>query len=336
MFEYIQEPEIANIDNLSVFEFKSTESSPRKPLSISEPTDNHSLERSPSQFSLKENHINEKTNKKIAKGKKDDFDYKKYIEYELKRLKADSLEGKARKKLVQKIRNRMSAQRSRQRNKIVLETLKKENEELRNKNNELINNLRNFQEENVFLKERLGAVGNYKRSYSSTDNDEIKSHDSDEYIRHEKPSQFNGFRSFLFIAVMVLALAFGSESGNGNVQMAGIVPLLSNRNLRSDKNVNKLDQICQAYCNRECDQGKEIKHLSGIRNNHVDKRLLLSATTNEPHNMVPLMCMEKDNKHKQHEILFKRDSLSSVSESNEILYVPEIITIVNNFDPIQN
>ena len=46
-------------------------------------------------------------------------------------------------------------------------------------------------------------------------------------------------------------------------------------------------------------QGKEIKHLSGIRNNHVDKRLLLSATTNEPHNMVPLMCMEKDNKHKQ-------------------------------------
>jgi hypothetical protein len=340
MFEYIEEPEIADFDNLSVFEFKSNKDSPKKLPSPSEPTQNESMDSCPSPPSLKESHIDGKINKKIAKGKKDDFDYKKYIEYELKRLKADNLEGKAKKRLVQKIRNRMSAQRSRQRNKIVLEGLKQENEELKNRNNMLVHNLRSFKEENAVLKERLVAKGNYKRSYSSTDNDEVKSYESEEYVRQEKPNQFNGFRSFLFIAVMVLALAFGTESGNSNVQMAGIVPLLSGQRLRSERSVQRLEQICEAYCHGESDSGKETKRIGGIghlnADSHGSKRLVLSPTTNGIADAVPLICMEKGNRQNRHEILFKKENLELTKESKHILYVPEILTIVNNFDLIQN
>ena len=340
MFEYIEEPEIADFDNLSVFEFKSKQNSPKKPSSPSMPTDNDSMNRSPSPLSLKENPKDVKVNRKIAKGKKDDFDYKRYIDQELKRLKAENLEGKAKKRLVQKIRNRMSAQRSRQRNKVVLETLKQENEELRQRNNQLISNLRSFREENALLRERLGAVGSYKRSYSSTDNDEIKSYDSEQYIRQEKPNQLNRFGSFLFVAIMIVALAFGTESANGNIQMAGVVPLLSSQVLRSEKSVKRLEQICEAYYHRECGGGKETKHIEGMRDlardSRINKSSVLSPTTKGHTGMVPMMCMEKGSSQNGYEILFDKESLDSAKADRHVLYVPKVLTIVNNFDLTQN
>ena len=55
----------------------------------------------------------EKTSKKRRGNKKDDFDYNKYIDRELKKMDTSKMDSSRKKKLIQKIRNRMSAQRSR-------------------------------------------------------------------------------------------------------------------------------------------------------------------------------------------------------------------------------
>lgn len=66
--------------------------------------------------------------------KKDDFDYGKYIKKELKRLGFATLEAGKKKKLIQKIRNRKSAQRSRLRQKEILLQMEDENKLLKSEN----------------------------------------------------------------------------------------------------------------------------------------------------------------------------------------------------------
>lgn len=51
--------------------------------------------------------------KKRRGNKKDDFDYNKYIEREMKKMDTEKMDSNKKKKMIQKIRNRMSAQRSR-------------------------------------------------------------------------------------------------------------------------------------------------------------------------------------------------------------------------------
>ena len=78
--------------------------------------------------------INEKKEtKKEGKrpSKKDDFDYKSYIEKEIQRLDAQNMEKNAKRKLIQKIRNKMSAQRSRERSKNMMKHLQEENKEMK-------------------------------------------------------------------------------------------------------------------------------------------------------------------------------------------------------------
>ena len=68
--------------------------------------------------------------KKRRGNKKDDFDYNKYIDRELKKMDTSKMDQNKKKKLIQKIRNRMSAQRSRLRQKRVLSELEVENQNL--------------------------------------------------------------------------------------------------------------------------------------------------------------------------------------------------------------
>jgi hypothetical protein len=63
-------------------------------------------------FSVEDNKISKSERKKMKKrrgNKKDDFDYNKYIEKELKKMDTSKLDSNRKKKLIQKIRNRMSA-----------------------------------------------------------------------------------------------------------------------------------------------------------------------------------------------------------------------------------
>ena len=149
MFDFFEEPEIAEFDSLSVFELQSVQDKAETPPT---PIQDLSLTQGISSPDDSIYVIPQKTKKIEKKTKKDDFDYKKYINEELRRLNAENLEGKAKKRLIQKIRNRMSAQRSRQRNKSILENLKHENELLKNQNNSLLDNLKSSKNENEYLK----------------------------------------------------------------------------------------------------------------------------------------------------------------------------------------
>lgn len=60
-------------------------------------------------FSEEEKKVEGKRVKKRRGNKKDDFDYNKYIEKELKKMDTSKLDSNRKKKLIQKIRNRMSA-----------------------------------------------------------------------------------------------------------------------------------------------------------------------------------------------------------------------------------
>lgn len=81
-----------------------------------------------------------KTENKIAPekrkrgNKKDNFDYDQHIQRELERLNVKNLSKKERKNLIQKIRNRMSAQRSRLRQKNAMKILEEQNDEIMSEN----------------------------------------------------------------------------------------------------------------------------------------------------------------------------------------------------------
>ena len=95
--------------------------------------------------------------------KKDDFDYKSYIDKEIERLDAQNMEKNAKRKLIQKIRNKMSAQRSRERSKNMMKDLQQENADLKSENSEL-------KKEITMLKKKLMLLGyNIKEEPDSLD-----------------------------------------------------------------------------------------------------------------------------------------------------------------------
>ena len=330
MFDFFEEPEIAEFDALSVFEMNSEHDKTKTP-----PTPTHDFSLSQG-IASPEDSISvaaPKTKKIEKKTKKDDFDYKKYINEELKRLNAENLEGKAKKRLIQKIRNRMSAQRSRQRNKSILECLKQENEALKNQNNSLMDNLKSYKNENEYLREQVFILRQYKKSYSSTDNDENNSHSSEDYNRETKRGGSSPiFKNFLFISLMVVAIVFNPERmAEKNVKMSGMVPLLSTKIPKSTKSLQRLDDICKDYCLKEynCDDESlksDTKSLFAV--NNQEKGLVLYTDVDRTNEVVPMMCFENNTDNTQkHIILFKKGSLEFKVGEGDFLYVPNLISI---------
>lgn len=95
-----------------------------------------------------------KSEKRIKKrgNKKDDFDYGKYIKTELKRLGYTTLEANKKKKLIQKIRNRKSAQRSRLRQKEILMQMERENIQLKTENQDLKKRISELEQANLEMR----------------------------------------------------------------------------------------------------------------------------------------------------------------------------------------
>merc|ERR1711976_327707 len=89
--------------------------------------------------------------------------YETYIKNELKKYNTKNMSN-FEKKIIQKIRNRMSAQRSRMRNKNKMISFQKENQILKNQNNILLNQLKIFQSQNLLLKSKLNNYQNYNNN----------------------------------------------------------------------------------------------------------------------------------------------------------------------------
>ena len=113
------------------------------------------LEEKTETFCTESVHDKPKKPKRRRGNKKDDFDYNKYIEQELRKIDTSQMDKSKRKKLIQKIRNRMSAQRSRLRQKKILLKLEKENEVLKNQNSDLQKKIDKLLEEKNKMNQNL-------------------------------------------------------------------------------------------------------------------------------------------------------------------------------------
>jgi hypothetical protein len=330
MFEYIEEPQVVDIDCLSVYEFKSCDEKLNDSFDVKDsspqPTDKSEMEDVQSLTPS----INK--TKKIAKKKKqDDFNYKEYIDLELKKMNAENMEGKCRKRLVQKIRNRMSAQRSRQRNKNILESLKIENEVLRLKNEALIGNLKNYRQENDILRIQLESTGQYKKSYSSTDNDEVKSFDeSDDYNRQEKSSGGFNMKNFLFISMMIVTLLISPDTNVNGIKMSGFISIPSSKGVKSTNRIDTLRDLCDKYyANKERDgQTKwDMRDIEVVREWLTEKEPFSNFNDGRENELIQKICQQDTVEHKRHNILFKKAGLEAGIGNNVLLLAPKLVSM---------
>ena len=105
--------------------------------------------------SMAEKSENEKTNFDKRGFKIDHYDYKSKIDQELKRMGLKDADKATKKKLIQKIRNRLSANRSRLRAKKEYDFLKAENQILKSFNGKIRHRIKSFKGQNKSLKERI-------------------------------------------------------------------------------------------------------------------------------------------------------------------------------------
>jgi hypothetical protein len=189
------------------------------------------------------------------KNRKDDFDYESYINEELQRHKLDNLNPSVQKKMIQKIRNRMSAQRSRQRQKNVLENLENENLNLRMANVELCRQLKELQSENIDLKVTLQKLQDSKGSLSTSQEIEDQSFTSEgELARSENQSRSLKYKGLLFLAIAAIActMAPSSEPSQPSiVMMGGVVPMVGrnlSKKLTTGSQLKTLEDQCKPYC----------------------------------------------------------------------------------------
>lgn len=193
------------------------------------------------------------------KNKKDDFDYNHYIKAEMVRQKATDLDPSVKKRMIQKIRNRMSAQRSRQRQKNMLQILEQENQTIKQQNSDLFRRLTESQRENVVLKERIANLEATRRSASTSDNEDTLSHASSELVRENRKTSYASHGNVFLVLVAVLAITFvpfaGGRSGNTSnsaVKMGGVVPFFAPTTSTSAKAPGlDVSAYCRKFCKRE-------------------------------------------------------------------------------------
>jgi hypothetical protein len=168
-----------------------------------------------------------KIKKRKRGNKKDDFDYNKYIQQELKKSNSGNLDNSTKKKLIQKIRNRMSAQRSRLRQKELLKKLEEENKILKSQNREFEQKIKKLEKDNEYLSHKKSEKRPTKNSLCTADDNDTKDPilSSPEYFRAETPTKDYFNKQFLFICFFVGIMLFCNNFSNDTgVKMGGIIP----------------------------------------------------------------------------------------------------------------
>ena len=341
MHETIPEPEYLNFDNLSVLELKEEDECNQSVLS----SQLNSID--PFESTLKTPKLSiatNTTNTKVSKSKtyqdikKDEFDYNNYIKEELKKLKAEELDTNTRKKLIQKIRNRMSAQRSRNRNKLLMSQLQDENQHLRGHNSELVQKLNLLKEENSFLRAQLKDTDLAKRSYSTDESYETQNITNRKLRRISSPQAVTLYKNILVISAIVMTITLGPKNTPEGVKLGGIVPLLTNDINKDVKQLHTMENICKDYClkHHHCDEeddniNKQVRLLAEITK---EVQVFDGINTNEK--IVPLMCYDHNNEKVKHVFLFKESSLQMVRGEGQTLYAPELVLVKPEIGFINN
>lgn len=342
MIDNIPQPEYVNFDTLSVLEMQDDGLCNNSVLSsqfdISENLDSsmRTPKLSMDTQTTKTGLSKLKTSNNI---KRDEFDYNSYIKEELQKLKAEDLDAQTRKRLIQKIRNRMSAQRSRNRSKMVMNQLQDENQYLKLHNNELIQKLNILKEENNFLREQLRDHHGNDRSYSTDDQENNKLTTIPRTIRISRPQTVSLLKNMLMISAVVLAVTVGNNNTPESVKLGGIVPLLTTETNKSVKHLQSMENICKAYCLKQhlCEKEKPEETAKQVRLlADITKDVQVYMGPSGKDKLVPLMCFEDKDDKEQHIFLFKESSLQVMRDGNRLLYAPELVIVKPEIGFINN
>lgn len=186
------------------------------------------------------------------KNRKDNFDYDSYIKTELNKHGAPEMDSVVKKRMIQKIRNRMSAQRSRQRQKNLLQILEQENLELKTNNSLLYQQLMAAKTENAELRDTVKRLEDSKRAPAGSETDETLSISSlQDGFRTRASTRSSISKGLLFLAIAAIACVLMPPSGGESspVKMSGVVPFIGNKiSANSQTQLKTIEAQCQKYC----------------------------------------------------------------------------------------
>lgn len=267
-------------------------------------------------------------NKKSNRGKKlDNFDYNSKIQEELQRLGESAADEASKKKLIQKIRNRISANRSRLRLKSEVETLKEENENLIIVIQDLEAKLDHSSNENQVLKQKLFETGYI--SHPMTPQAEPAN-----YYRTKVNINKSYVKNTFFIATILIAVAMLGNSTINRVKMGGAVPLLSLNGQKTKTRNATVTEFCkkQASPTSECASSKiylyKLKQKVNKKINNLtelNKTLPQYKVKDFMTEIISFSCQSSDNKGKKIErvFLFDKEVVREARKNTEALYVSE-------------
>lgn len=192
--------------------------------------------------------------------RKDDFDYNAYIKEEMKNYDTDAMNDNLRKHMIQKIRNRMSAQRSRLRQKSMQECMEKENEALKSQNMSLRREVFALRDENEQLRKRLKNLESSK-TVECTSEEEKTNSESSVYVREKKAAGGSAIPKLPVLLVLAVVCAFlvpgSGPIDNPAVKMGGIVPMITSSLPQTSRALKTMDRMCSDYCKQQrmlCDK----------------------------------------------------------------------------------
>lgn len=191
---------------------------------------------------------------KIAE-EEETFDYQTYIQQELRRMDAEALDPQVKKKLVQKIRNRLSAQRSRNRQKNGMTRLETENAELRTQLSASLSRCRELEFENRNLREKLSqTLGSLNESDLADLDGASGLLSSPGLVSRTGLSRLSSpIRPslFVFMALVCAALLVQGNSKSpldSPVRTAGLVPAIATSVVPTGRHLQTIEQTCRPYC----------------------------------------------------------------------------------------
>lgn len=311
----LYEPYALNLEALSVLDLSESESFTDMFDSHIDLSNKHKIFTKVPKLSLssQETGCSLSRNERHKNNKKDDFDYNAYIKEELSRFNAENIDPKARKQLIQKIRNRISAQRSRQRSKITMKNLQTENNFLKSQNYELIKTIKHLRDENETLKKQTKSFNDSFRSFSTINVDDNSDFDSPKISRDCKNTINIPYRNLLFVSMIIMTIMICPKISTDRVKIGGIVPLFTNNIKGPFKKIPNIKNICETFCpnSKYFSEDTKFKKIKIDKNkNHQD---LLQFGNSNKSNFVYLKANDKNNIRDKYEVLAKNDFL----ETNE-------------------
>lgn len=329
----IYELDFSEIDIKNPFLITECTTSPLRKNSGSSLTD--SLPYPPEMaYSVEDDHSERRKNNRGRKV--DDFDYNSKIQEELEKIGPEPQDPSSKRKLIQKIRNRLSANRSRVRSKIMTDALKDENRALKQINNELKQKVDILSIENNKLLEKL-----FKNEivHTGTKDDVDKS----PIIRENPQIEKGYFKNLFFITAILLTITLLPMGSTDKVKLGGAVPLLS-----LSKPISKIrNATIREFCTRNniseksCISTKRYLYKLKQQINKVNNRITVDEKTppqykvkNFMNEVVFYTCYNADDKSKRNErsFLFDKEFLEAFSNKKEVHYVSEAWSVedINN------